>query len=105
ALPDKEIKFKHSEANWVTVTCGSSRFRIAGLPQDDFPTLPEVKSSIGKIPAGALATVISRTICAISTEDSKYTLSGTLLLLKSGCITMCSTDVDRLAHVETAEAI
>ena len=102
ALPDKEIKFKHSEANWVTVTCGSSRFRIAGLPQDDFPTLPEAKSSIGKIPAGVLAKVISRTICAISTEDSKYTLSGALLLLKPGSITMVATDGHRLAHVEKA---
>ena len=33
ALPDKEIKFKRGDANWVTVTCGTSRFRIAGLPQ------------------------------------------------------------------------
>src|SRR5256885_2427761 len=105
ALPDKEIKFKRSEPTWVTVTCGSSRFRIAGLPQDDFPTLPEVKSSIGKIPAGVLAKVISRTICAISTEDSKYTLSGALLLLKPGSITMVATDGHRLAHVEKAEAM
>src|SRR5437867_7452427 len=105
ALPDKEIKFKRSEANWVTVTCGSSRFRIAGLPQDDFPTLPEAKSSIGKIPAGVLAKIISRTICAISTEDSKYTLSGALLLLKPGSITMVATDGHRLAHVEKAQTL
>ena len=105
ALPDKEIKFKRGEANWVTVTCGNSRFRIAGLPQDDFPTLPETKSTIGKIPADVLAKVISRTICAISTEDSKYTLSGALLLLKPGSITMVATDGHRLAHVEKAEAM
>src|ERR1041385_2822480 len=30
ALPDKEIRFKRGEASWVTVTCGASRFRIAG---------------------------------------------------------------------------
>src|SRR5437879_7342741 len=76
ALPDKEIKFKRGEANWVTVTCGSSRFRIAGLPQDDFPALPEPKSSVGKIPASVLAKLITRTIFAISPEDPKYTLSG-----------------------------
>ena len=105
ALPDKEIKFKRGEANWVTITCGTSRFRIAGLPQDDFPTLPETKSTIGKIPADVLAKVISRTICAISTEDSKYTLSGALLLLKPGSITMVATDGHRLAHVEKAEAM
>ena len=105
ALPDKEIKFKRGEANWVTVTCGSSRFRIAGLPQDDFPTLPEPKSSVVKIPPSVLAKLITRTIFAISTEDSKYTLSGALLLLKPGSITMVATDGHRLAHVEKTETL
>src|SRR5205809_6546197 len=50
ALPDKEIKFKRGQANWDTMTCGSSRFRIAGLPQEDFPSLPEPKSTIARIP-------------------------------------------------------
>src|SRR5499426_972374 len=105
ALPDKEIKFKRGEANWVTVTCGSSRFRIAGLPQEDFPTLAEPKSIVGKIPANVLAKLITRTIFAISTEDSKYTLSGALLLLKPGSITMVATDGHRLAHIEKSEAL
>jgi len=105
ALPDKEIKFKRGEANWVTLTCGSSRFRIAGLPQDDFPALAEPKSALAKIPSDALAKLITRTIFAISTEDSKYTLSGALLLLKPGSITMVATDGHRLAHVEKAETL
>src|SRR5438034_11679794 len=50
ALPDKQINFKRGEANWVMITCGTSRFRIAGLPQDDFPTLPETKNNVGRIP-------------------------------------------------------
>src|SRR5437764_14608121 len=73
ALPDKEIKFTRGEANWVTITCGSSRFRIAGLPQEDFPALPEPKPAIVGIPPGVLGKLISRTIFAITTEDSKYT--------------------------------
>src|SRR5439155_19847840 len=76
ALPDKEIKFKGGEANWVTMTCGPSRLRIAGLPQEDFPALPEPKSIVCRIPADDLAKLITRTIFAISTEDSKYTLIG-----------------------------
>src|SRR5919108_1699504 len=59
ALPDKEIKFKRGEANWVSVTCGSSRFRIAGLPQEDFPTLAEPKAAIARIPSDALAKLIA----------------------------------------------
>src|SRR2546421_2811334 len=105
ALPDKEIKFKRGEANWVTVTCGSSRFRIAGLPQEDFPALPEPKAIIGKIPAEVLSKLITRTIFSISTEDSKYTLSGALLVVKPGSVTMVATDGHRLAHIEKTEAM
>src|SRR6266498_1025192 len=68
ALPDKEIKFKRGDANWVTVTCGSSRFRIAGLPQEDFPALAEPKAPMAKIPADVLSKLITRTVFAISTE-------------------------------------
>src|SRR5207247_2713183 len=60
---------------------------------------------VAKIPAEVLAKLISRTIFAISTEDSKYTLSGALLLLKPGSITMVATDGHRLAHVEKSEAL
>jgi DNA polymerase-3 subunit beta len=105
ALPDKEIKFKRNDANWVTLTCGSSRFRIAGLPQEDFPALAESKSPVVHIPAEILSKLIARTIFSISTEDSKYTLSGALLLLKPGSVTMVATDGHRLAHVEKTEAI
>jgi DNA polymerase-3 subunit beta len=105
ALPDKEIKFKRGDANWVTVTCGTSRFRIAGLPQEDFPVLPEPKASSVRIPAEILSKLITRTIFAISTEDSKYTLSGALLVLKPGSITMVATDGHRLAHVEKTEEL
>src|SRR6188508_1168016 len=71
ALPDKEIKFKRGDGNWVTVTCGTSRFRIAGLPQEDFPALPESKAIVARIPAEVLSKLMLRTIFAISTEDSK----------------------------------
>ena len=105
ALPDKEIKFKRGDANWVTVTCGTSRFRIAGLPQEDFPALPELKGKLIHIPAAVVSKLIERTIFAISTEDSKYTLSGALMVLKPGSITMVATDGHRLAHVERPEPL
>src|SRR5207245_4462654 len=41
ALPDKEIKFKRGEANWITMTCGSRRWRIAGLRTSGFFALDE----------------------------------------------------------------
>src|SRR5262249_6260857 len=105
ALPDKEIRVKRGEASCVSVTCGSSRFRIAGLPQEHCPALPEPRSSVAQITCDVLAKLVARTIFAISTEDSKYTLSGALLLLKRGSITVVATDGHRLAHVEKSEAL
>ena len=100
ALPDKEIRFKENETGWITVTCGSSRFRIAGLPEEDFPLLPDPKDSAVSFPANTLEQLIMRTIYAISTEDSKYTFSGALLAIKPGSITMVATDGHRLSYVE-----
>jgi len=100
ALPDKEIRFKQGENNWMTVTCGSSRFRIAGLSREDFPELPTLKEGGLKIPVSTIAQLIARTIYAISTEDSKYTFSGALLVLKPESMTMVATDGHRLSYVE-----
>jgi DNA polymerase-3 subunit beta len=104
ALPDKEIKFKRGDGNWVTVTCGTSRFRIAGLPQEDFPAIAEPKAKAIKIAPDVLGKLITRTIFAISTEDSKYTLSGALMIIKPNSITMVATDGHRLAHMERSDS-
>jgi DNA polymerase-3 subunit beta len=100
ALPDKEIRFKRGENDWMTLTCGSSRFRIAGLPREDFPALPETAKAGVSIPASIFSRLIARTIYAISTEDSKYTFSGALLVLKPGSLIMVATDGHRLSFVE-----
>ena len=90
--------------NWVTVVCGTSRFRIAGLPQEDFPAIAEPKGKTVKIDPAVLSKLITRTVFSISTEDSKYTLSGALMVIKPGSITMVATDGHRLAHIEKTEA-
>lgn len=100
ALPDKEIRFRKSEGNWMGLTCGTSRFRIAGLPEEDFPQLPGPKGPGIEVPGAVMAQLIARTIYAISAEDSKYTFSGALLFLRPGSVTMVATDGHRLSYVE-----
>jgi DNA polymerase-3 subunit beta len=55
---------------------------------------------LAQIPVGVLASMISRTIFAISMEESRFTLNGSLLLLKSNGLAMVATDGHRLAMVE-----
>ena len=44
--------------------------------------------------------MISKTIFAISNEESRYTLNGALLVLKAESMAMVATDGHRLAHIE-----
>jgi DNA polymerase-3 subunit beta len=49
--------------------------------------------------------MITKTIFAISTEESRFTLNGALLLLRPDGMTMVSTDGHRLAYVESAAPV
>ncbi len=100
SLPDADIRIKTLENNWVQITCASASFKIVGLPKDNFPNLPEVSHTLVDIPAKALLSLISKTIFAIATEESRYTFNGALLLLRPLSATMVATDGHRLAHVE-----
>lgn len=99
-LPDADLNVKVGENQWASLLCGRSRTRIAGMSRESFPELPSMPEVLGEIPAGLLAKMISRTIFAISNEDSRFTLNGALLLLKPSSIVMVATDGHRLSMVE-----
>src|SRR5579884_1127959 len=100
SLPDAEIKFKLLENHFIQVTCERSSFKLAGMAKDNFPTLPEAPHELAIIPAGVLTLMIQRTGFAISSEESRYTLNGALLLLKPDRILMVATDGHWRAEVE-----
>jgi len=100
-LPDMDITIKFAENHWASITCGRSRTRIAGMSRESFPELPEPPATISEIPAKQLASMISRTMFAISMEESRFTLNGALLLLGGDKgLTMVATDGHRLAYVQ-----
>ncbi len=100
SLPEAEIKFKMLENHWIQVTCERSSFKLVGMAKDNFPLLPPVPKAQAAVPAGALIGLIQRTIFSISSEESRYTLNGGLLVLKPQNAMMVATDGHRLAVVE-----
>ena len=102
-LPDADVQVKIQENHWASLVCGRSRTRIAGMSRDSFPELPQMPEVLAEIPIGAIATMISKTIFAISTEESRFTLNGALVLLNKGELTMVATDGHRMALIETKE--
>ncbi len=99
-LPDSEVQVKLGENHWASLVCGRSRTRIAGMSRESFPELPEMPETLAEIPVKVLAQMISSTIFAISAEESRFTLSGALLILNESGLVMVATDGHRLAMVE-----
>src|SRR5579862_5343652 len=99
-LPEADLQVKIQDNHWASLVCGRSKTRIAGMSRESFPELPQMPDVLAQIPVSVLSSMISRTIFAISMEESRFTLNGSLLLLKSNGLAMVATDGHRLAMVE-----
>lgn len=100
-LPEGEISIKLMDNHWVQIRAGRSNTKMVGMARANFPQVPEFPAAGAvKIAAAALRSMISKTIFAISSEESRYTLNGALLVLKAESMAMVATDGHRLAHVE-----
>jgi DNA polymerase-3 subunit beta len=100
SLPEAEVRFKVLENHWVQVNCERASFKLVGMARDNFPVLPAIPKAVAALPVSVLSALIQKTIFAISSEESRYTLNGALLLLKPESIAMVATDGHRLALVE-----
>ncbi|QMV20320.1 DNA polymerase III subunit beta [Granulicella sp. 5B5] len=100
-LPEGDISIKLQDNHWVQIRAGRSNTKMVGMARANFPQVPEFPT-VGsfKIAAPALRNMISKTIFAISNEESRYTLNGALLVLKAESMAMVATDGHRLAHIE-----
>ena len=102
-LPDADITIKLLENHWVSIRCGRSNTKMVGMARSNFPALPVFPTAgVIKIPTAVLRSMIAKTGFAIAHEESRYTLNGALMVLKSESITMVATDGHRLAHIERA---
>lgn len=96
-LPDSEINFIKEENDWVKIICGASEFKIIGQAKEHFPSTPLLKENGLAIPAAVVHDLISRTIFAITQEESRYALNGALVSISDGKLQMVATDGHRLA--------
>src|SRR4051812_21433001 len=100
-LPDGDINIKLMENHWVQIRSGRSNTKMVGMARANFPQVPAFPdSSVTRIPTSSLKGMISKTIFAISNEESRYTLNGALLILKVESMAMVATDGHRLSFVE-----
>src|ERR1700759_1252287 len=100
-LPEGDISIKLMDNHWVQIRAGRSNTKMVGMARANFPQVPQFPSTGGsKISVASLRNMVSKTIFAISNEESRYTLNGALMVLKAESMAMVATDGHRLAHIE-----
>ena len=78
-LPPAPVKIATSGEQRVSLECGRSKFKLLGLPRDEFPTFPVVRfQESWRIRSGEVQKLISHTVFAVSTEESRPILNGVL---------------------------
>ena len=101
ALPDGSKVTVSQTGDKVTVQAGRSRFTLASLPANDFPSIDEVEATERvNVPEAALKELIERTSFAMAQQDVRYYLNGLLFDLADQRLRCVATDGHRLALCE-----
>ena len=105
ALPDGSKITVSQNGDKVTVQAGRSRFSLASLPANDFPSVDEVEATERiAVPEVALKELIERTAFAMAQQDVRYYLNGLLFDLRDSTLRCVATDGHRLALCEASLA-
>jgi DNA polymerase-3 subunit beta len=100
-LPPAPVRIAAIGEQRITLECGRSKFKLLGLPRDEFPTFPAVKfDESWRIKSGDLQKLISHTAFAVSTEESRPILNGVLWELRPNRMSMVATNGHRLAKMD-----
>jgi len=106
SLPNEVIHLKSLENHWVEVSCGRSRFRLTGIPSEDFPQFQD-DAGIATFPVekSVIQSMIEKTAFSVSTDETRLNLNGVYFQAQPDGngrlrLVMVSTDGHRLSKVE-----
>lgn len=101
ALPDGVKVDVQVKGDKVVMHAGRSRYTLASLPPEEFPTTDELAvSERVSLPEGVLRQLMERTSFAMASQDVRYYLNGLLLDLRGVELRCVATDGHRMAMSE-----
>jgi DNA polymerase-3 subunit beta len=99
SLPNKPVEMT-VEGPKVTLTCGSARFSLQTMPVEDYPSLPSMPESRGRVKSELFAHAVGQAVTAAGRDDMLPVLTGVRLELDGSTISMLATDRFRLSQRE-----
>ena len=83
------------------VTCGTVKFRLTTMDAEDFPPFSRLKDPVEfSLDDAVLHSLLQRTAFAVSTDENRAVLCGSLIQLEGGNLNVVATDGRRLAVAE-----
>lgn len=100
-LPEGDVHCTVGPNHAAEIRAGKTRYRIPGMPGDDFPALPSAGSSdFFSLDADVLGDLITKTQYSMSTDDTRPHLAGALFEGEGKLVRMVTTDGHRLSKIE-----
>lgn len=108
-LPDPAVELRAMDNDWVEIRSGRSLFHIAGLPAQDFPTIPSMEDAVYRtVPEKHLRRLLSLVEYAISTDETRYHLNGVYVESRTSSgsdeVRFVATDGHRLSLATASSA-
>jgi DNA polymerase-3 subunit beta len=106
SMPDEDVHMTLQENNSMLIESGTAKFRLLGLPAEDYPTLPTVNVADGySLQLAELKTMVGKVKFAITHEETRFQLNGALLKVQPNKLEMVATDGHRMALINFPSGI
>jgi DNA polymerase-3 subunit beta len=100
-LPSVAIRVTAAGEQRVNLECGRARFKLLGIPREEFPSFPPVNfKDAWTVASLDLLKLVNHVSFAASTEESRPILNGVLWQLKPDVMRMVATNGHRLAKMD-----
>ncbi|MBD3349539.1 MAG: DNA polymerase III subunit beta [Candidatus Eisenbacteria bacterium] len=87
-----------AEGEEISITSGKSRFKIVGIPTEEFPTLPKSDpASAFSVDASVLGSMVEKVSFCTSKDETRPSLNGAYWEFSADDMRMTATDGHRLA--------
>jgi len=96
ALPNKPVTITETPGR-VTLACGAAKFTLPTMPVEDYPQLPELPTTAGKIDTDLFTSAAGQVLSAVGKDDTLPMLTGVRVEIDGPQIVMAATDRFRLA--------
>lgn len=98
SLPEGDVRIEVDDNFIMKITSGDADFQILGRSGDSYPAMPEVKGYSGfKLSRKQFRQMITKTIFAVSSDDTKPILKGSLFNVSASKISISAIDGFRVA--------